>query len=705
MRYISIVLPLLIIILICSTAFSSTTSIYKIKAEKLFSNGKYIQAGETFIIAAKQEELSEKPRKNFILQCYKEASYCFYTVKNYLKALELMEEVLAWSIRGQKKSDTAEGIFNKGQILIKLSRYRDAIKCYEKALAINKELSKESGIAKVMSKLGEALIVMEQYARAEEYLDISLEIFIRKKENFNIGETVGIFGDLHHAKGDFAKAAKFYKRCLKYYMSIRDSSNIGLYYDKLGTNSFKARHYEAAYKYFARSTITYKNIGDDLNSTLEFFKIANTDITTGRLKQASKIIQPIVKKVGKKDKKKVNTKKIPEKRIDPVILYHAFIGKADIEKKKKNYSNALLYYLKALDTNLPDLSNDQKVTLLIKIAETFALSGNYENALSLYEEARSKLAVYDGVLRKTNLLEKMGNLAYSYKLYDTAINYFEEAKRLNLEDPLLKSLNLAKIGEIYFLKKDEYLAKKFLLDSIKIQAELLEDKPVKRKQILGKSYSKSNRYLYLITYKKDKDRGLNYLQNSGLLPHDNINGIKKKAGRSAILYYNSIKGSEDIFGIKPSANFLMVIKKDGIKMFRLNTFDIDPKVLVEYEKIYKKSEIKAQIKGVDYKNNHSLHIDNLSFLISLYNKFKKLKHKDGKVISGLISKTLYSILIEPVETEIYQIRRLSVVPSNDYSNISFKALLKHSKLNNKMRVRYISLRSKKGFNKKTKKKK
>ncbi|MCP3922862.1 MAG: tetratricopeptide repeat protein [Desulfobacterales bacterium] len=699
MRKISIVFPFIILILICNTALSSTASMYKIKAEKHFSIGKYIQAGETYIIAAKQEVLSEKPRKNFILQCYKEASYCFYTVKDYLKALELMEEVLAWSIRDQKKSDTAEGVFNKGQILIKLSRYRDAIKCYEKALAINKELSKESGIARVMSKLGEALIIMEQYVRAEEYLDISLEIFIRKKENFNIGETVGVFGDLHHAKGDFVKAAKFYKRCLKYYMSIRDSSNIGLYYDKLGTNSFKARNYEAAYKYFARSTITYKNIGDDLNSTLEFFKIANTDITTGRLKQASKIIDPIVKKVGKKDIKRVNPKKKPETKIDPVILYHAFIGKADIEKMKKSYSKALLYYLKALDTNLPDLRNDQKVTLLIKIAETFALSGNYENALSLYEEARSKLAVYDGVLRKTYLLEKMGNLAYSYKLYDTAINYFEEAKRLNIEDPLLKSLNLAKIGEIYFYKKDEYLAKKFLLDSIKIQEELLENEPLKRKHILGKSYSKSNKYLYIISYKKDKNRGLDYLQRAGLLPHDNIDEIKKKASRSAILYYNSIKGAEDIFGIKPSANFLMVIKKAGIKMFRLNTFDIDPKVLTQYEKIYKNSDSNAQKKGVDYKNNHSLHIDNLSFLISLFKKFKKLKNKDGKIISELISKTLYSILIEPVETEIYQVKRLSVVPSNDFSNISFKALLKHSKLNNKIRVHYISLRSKKGFNK------
>lgn len=644
----------ILLLFICTTALSN----YRTEAEKLFNKGKYIEAGAYFVKCAKNEEMAKAPRKDIILQCYKDASYCYYTVKIYNKALEIMEETLAWSKRNQNKKETAESYLNKGSILFKLNRYRDALKCYEKALLLFKELDEPTDIARCMNKLSSMLILMEKFSEASTFLDRSLQIYTDGKKDGEIAETNNINGDLFFAQGFYSKAENSYKKALKYHMELFDLQNSGLLYGKLGDLSTKTGAYNQALSYYSTAAIVYQDSKNIREATLQLFKIAQFHIKKGKTKKAFSFFKPFL--ISKKTKKGKRIKKI-----DPEIVYYASIGMGDIKKSEKSYSKSLYHYLRALDITPKFISYENKANLLVKIGETFALSENYDSALSFYEDANNKLSVYDGSIRRTKLLNKMGILAFSFKFYDSALNYFEVALRINRNNPVIKSLFLARIGEIYFLKNDTYLSEKFLLDATSIQENYLnieKDKNIK----LYKSYKKSNEYLYILNSKKSLKKSITYLKRSGDLPENcTIENLKEIATANTILYYKTIEGIEDIFHRKSMTNFLLIINKDTIKGYRIKTFEVESRDF----KVKKSSEIKGNIKIFF---NHKK-TDNLMFLTSLYKKKDNDKHiRENSKLINIIEKKLYTILIKPIEDELYGINQITIIPSPHLEGLSFE---------------------------------
>ncbi len=176
--------------------------------------------------------------------------------------------------------------------------------------------------------------------------------------------------------------------------------------------------------------------------------------------------------------------KIFEKHQDHFGISSTYAIIGEINFQKGNIAVAKENIEKAINALKDNKANLIYLSAAHSLANVYGMSGNFQKAISIDEEAIRIADSIDSPKMKVAFLDNKANCyMYSNRL-DSAQYYFQECLKIDLQNGNEKQIadSYSNLGQLYFLKNDLNTAERFALKSISIL------KPINAKPNLDKVY-------------------------------------------------------------------------------------------------------------------------------------------------------------------------------------------------------------------------
>ena len=132
-----------------------------------------------------------------------------YTVGNYQKAQDLVQEQLVLARNTENEEQTAQGLYNLGLVYTDLGEWDRAIDIYQQSLQTYERLGDVRGKAQTINTLGSVYAQKGEWDRATEYFKKALEISERLGDEHGMAQTWGNLGEVYRMKGQWDRAIEY----------------------------------------------------------------------------------------------------------------------------------------------------------------------------------------------------------------------------------------------------------------------------------------------------------------------------------------------------------------------------------------------------------------------------------------------------------------------------------------------------------------
>ncbi|NOQ26717.1 MAG: tetratricopeptide repeat protein [Bacteroidales bacterium] len=450
----------------------------------------------------------------------------YYNQNQYNKAIEFYEKSLETLqlLQGNNHIDVAIPLSSLGTIYHKKGSYDKALKYFQKALELRIQALGENhpDVAITYNQIGlifgSAYTGKGNYQIAHTYLKKSLHINLQTlgKDHPYLEPNYGCLGYIYFRMGDYDKALEYFQKVLLINMNGGSNQYLRKTYHYISSIHGKKGDYDKALEYSQKElkigilvfgddnpwlVQTYINIGTqyrnkgECNKALEYYTHALKIRINFTGKEEDDLVQNIYKNMGiiysyKGDHNKAleyftKALKISKHMFDEhhPKLADSYIKIADECNNKNDFKESLVYYQKALMTNLIDFDdtniyhNPEHFNALSTLELLQALKGKAKALYFLYKiesesvkDIKASISTYELAFK---LINEMRN-NYSHESTKLLIseenkNYFAEAIHVALEFNNIDPSNENKERAFEYIEKSKSTTLSTYLNDLKLK--------------------------------------------------------------------------------------------------------------------------------------------------------------------------------------------------------------------------------------------
>jgi tetratricopeptide (TPR) repeat protein len=278
----------------------------------------------------------------FIGRTYSKLNNAEGTVKNYLAAMQIFQEL-------RDKTGEASVLNNLAAFLRNNGEYADALKYYQMAIPLYRQYGSKSDIAKALNGIGQTYLAIGNYQNAVEHLEESLEVWntIVKGDDDKIRAIYNL-GIAHYRLGNKDETVKYANQALGFArqrnnpaLEVEVLENIAQIYDETGD-------LKTAVDYRKKALETYQRAGKGRVSENAFDTVVNNlgDLyyRMGELTTAEKLLTQNIRSG-------TNGKTHPAQSYIFGTLGEVFTAKGEMEKAVQSLNKSIEIARDAEDKN------------------------------------------------------------------------------------------------------------------------------------------------------------------------------------------------------------------------------------------------------------------------------------------------------------------------------------------------------------------
>ncbi|MBE9126785.1 MULTISPECIES: CHAT domain-containing protein [unclassified Coleofasciculus] len=398
-------------------------------------------------------------------------------------ALEKFQQALAIFKQYDAKEHEGQSFDNIGTVYLRMGDYSKALEFFEQALTIRKAIGDEEGQGYTLDNIGEVYTHLNQYPKALEFYQQALAIY--KK----LGDRIGGYTypnllqrivAVHFRMGEYPQALEFYQQLLPIYdrgiTKAQSLNNIGVVYVNMGKYAQALDAYEEA---LTITTTVGDCYGTGSESRLCFYgdeaailnNLGAAYFSLGQYQKALEFAQR-----SSDIYSKFRDRSDPETTSNEIKLLYDTLGQN---------SQALGFFSQdaIARANVGDAFGQDsfmragQALNLNNIAQIYSYLGNYDQALTLYQQA---LALYQDVGDRTGQGIAFSNIGQIYQnqnqekkaeeLYQQALVIHREVGDLVSEGETLKRL-----GQLLEQRNQPELAIVFYKQSVNVTEDIRKE--------------------------------------------------------------------------------------------------------------------------------------------------------------------------------------------------------------------------------------
>lgn len=376
------------------------------RAQDLEEKGNYLEAAAMYKKAVEAERGSADREESNLFTYLTRAGYCCSQAGHYRTAVEYIEEALAIAGKLEQEENIAACLSLFGGVYKSLEKHDVAIGYYEEALDIYRKLGQEENVAANLNYIGDTYASREQLDNAIRYLEEALGISRKLGLKDRTATLLSSIGSAYETMGRYDTAIEYYENALAIDRKQGNEKKAATGLNHIGDIYKFWNQYDTAIRYY--------------ENALEIYR---------RLEQEETIVS----------------------QLSHIGTVYKFMGKYDTSGD---------YFQEALTLDRKSNRMDNVVADLNNLGEVYRSEGQYESAFKCFEEAYDTACIQGYEEKAAAILKNIGAVYETLKQYDRAIVYYEDALGLDRKlavkasnERNLKNLDLA--YNYYWTKHDK----------------------------------------------------------------------------------------------------------------------------------------------------------------------------------------------------------------------------------------------------------
>lgn len=333
------------------------------------------------------------------------------------------------------KTDTSKiNVLNELGYELRSSAPQNAIEYILQAI----ELAEKNKFLKGLSvgKVNAALVYINigEYDKAKDIAKQGIKIAVEISDRLNEAKGYNAIGEVFRYKDEYSQALENYEIALKIRQEINDEKGIASTYNNFGIVYFNLGNYTKALSYYFAALRIREKMNDMQGVAACYNNIALVYLKQLNFDDAFQINMKSLKiRQGLNDKRGIAT---------------SYTNIANILKIKGEYPQAIDYY-------------EQSLKLFEELGDKKFTGGSYNNIGCVLENQAKQLL-------------QNNNSAEAYKKIQQALMNFNKAEKFYSEVSSTSGLILIceNVGQVYMLKKDFALAKKYFLRGLELSKKI-----------------------------------------------------------------------------------------------------------------------------------------------------------------------------------------------------------------------------------------
>lgn len=244
------------------------------------------------------------------------------------------------------------------------------------------------------------------------------------------------------------------------------------------------------------------------------------------------------------------------------MVHSGYLQKGNALQLKGEYAEALEAYLKSLEIANRIGETKGAGVLMISIADTYSMAGNYATSQEYYKKGIDHLRTTNDSVSLASALLNAGDGAFNNKDFQLALKYFEESGRIfkKINYPLGIAYNLGNVGMVYAEQGRDEQAKKNINEAVALLEELEAYYPISVfLRYMADIYAKQNNLPEAFQY---AERSLDLALKNGLkdqISESNLllSNLHRKGGN----YENAYKHFKDHITYRDSIENLATVQQ------------------------------------------------------------------------------------------------------------------------------------------------
>ncbi len=640
------------------------------KARELENSGEYLEAAEMYEKSVQAEKDSPEPMKSNIVTGLNQAAYYYALAGQYKTATNKTEEALKIA-RKMKRDDLIADCLNRFGYFYKfLKSYDVALKYYQESLEIFTRLGKEGEVADILNYIGNTYNSLGQHDTAVEYHEEALEIDKKLGREDNVATDLDNIGRVYETIGKYDNAIEYYEKALSIdrKLELEDKisnglNNIGNIYKSLEQNT-------TAIKYYGESLAIYRKLWrqDSVVYLNGLNKIGDICKSTGQYEKALKYYEEALDIYKNLDKGK------------SVAACLNNIGA--VYQSQGFHEKAVKYFEDAVSIARKPEQDDATSISFNNIGNVYETLGQYDKAIEYYGKALGVDRKLSEVVEE-DLIDK--NLILFYRFYwnkhDKIIYPYEQVlafnKKIVMDTDIYRDLN--RIGITFIFQAKYETAIEYFKESVSVIEELRKTTTGEmRKRLLGDLLYTYQ--LLIFAYIKDDDADSAFqtieLVRAKLLVNRFALSDKNRIKREKRIWLQEVGEIQETLDDDTIIIVYANVKLENIVQIAITRTGIIGKEVSN--KPFVKSSIDKygkQMKALLI-NQHSLseNKNDFSNIVNYYGSLlRKLPLQNQSARE--LGRSLYELLIKPMEGQIKDKRNIIIVPDGILSFVPFGTLI------------------------------
>ncbi|XP_039269541.2 uncharacterized protein LOC120344400 [Styela clava] len=269
-----------------------------------------------------------------VAKAFYNVGFAYFSLRDYANAINSYEKSLKISLDIEDMISAARAYCNLGLAWKSYGDTTKALECQNSFLALSNQLQSARGVFKALGNLGDIFVSSKQPVEALKYYQQQYELAQQGDDTLLRAQACAALGSAYRAMGDFQKALELHSEELQIYQQSKDAKSEFRAHGHLGTVLTSLGEFSGASKCYENQCFVAKQM-NDLN--LQSTALGNIGITS--------------------------------------------INMQDYEKAIDFFERQLLVVKKM------ESPNSEKGRVLCNIADCYEALGNYNEAITLFEES------------------------------------------------------------------------------------------------------------------------------------------------------------------------------------------------------------------------------------------------------------------------------------------------------------------------------
>lgn len=630
-------------------------------ADKYHSHGlslqaqnRYLEAARMYEKSAEVEAASPNPRVGNFIQQFVQAGDCYKSAMQYDKAISLFNQAVELYRKFNNHSVVPLLLDLVSECYQKKGQLDKAIEYYQQSMEIHSKLNQKADVAISLNNIGKVYYSRGDYDKAIEYYNIALAIEIRFGREAEEAMTLNNIGQVYYSRGEYDKALTYYRQAHDKNFIAKDQKKhekeifSAILYNNIGKIFTALGAYDVAIGYSNSALNINREFGAEAEIAMTLCNIGENYIALGEHIKAVACYKQAIE---------INLNLGKEAEIASIFNT---IGPIWISTGE--YDMALECYRQALDVNRK-LGRQADIAISLSGIGTFyCLRGQYEKSLEHFQKA---LEINNKLGSKPAIANSLSNIGWAYdssKQYSKAIQFLHDS--IDIKEKLRNAATD---------NKRDYLASQLYTYQLLISAYQKNNNPQGVLQSIEQSRA---RLLAERIAGRDFDIEISSLGDVQKgLEHDEAVLIFSNIDRDNFVVMaitNSVVSMKEI----PKESVLAKVKSQ-YQESTLNMLDKQRGLILKAKK--KEDQLPAKSIGNSSEFEKAINYYRMSIVLSPTNGPRKLgtvENRSGNLAHcHEISRTLYALLIKPVEDTISGRKKLLIVPDGVLAFLPFETLV------------------------------